>query len=119
MAIVITDGHSARNPRAMASRLQSENVTVFAVSMTPRPNVDESELLVIAREKSRVFTPENLQTFETEFAKFVGFGCPGIDLGNNSSEYRLLLELFYFVTYRVDTYVKICGKSKNTPSHTV
>ena len=26
-----------------------ENVTVFAVSMTPKPDVDESELLVIAR----------------------------------------------------------------------
>jgi hypothetical protein len=86
VAIVITDGHSARSPRAMASRLQNENVTVFAVSMTPRPGVDESELLIIARDPNRVFTPENLQTFETEFLKYIGFGCPGMDIGPNSSK---------------------------------
>uniref|UniRef100_A0A914VWI4 Uncharacterized protein n=1 Tax=Plectus sambesii TaxID=2011161 RepID=A0A914VWI4_9BILA len=84
VAIVITDGHSARSPRAMASRLQNENVTVFAVSQTPNPTVDESELLVIARDKSRVFTPRNLQSFETEFLQYIGFGCPGLKLGPNS-----------------------------------
>ena len=58
----------------------------MAVSITPRPGVDEAELLMIAGDKSRVFTPDNLQDFETEFTKYIGFGCEGLELDNNSSK---------------------------------
>uniref|UniRef100_A0A0M3JBD2 VWFA domain-containing protein n=1 Tax=Anisakis simplex TaxID=6269 RepID=A0A0M3JBD2_ANISI len=61
LAIVLTDGHSQRSPRNLAQRLKSEGVEILAVSMTPRPYVDERELLGITEDASKVFTPSNVQ----------------------------------------------------------
>jgi hypothetical protein len=49
--------------------------------MSPRPYVDEAELLTIAGDERHVFIPSNLHEFETQFLKYVGFGCVGIELG--------------------------------------
>ncbi|VDD88055.1 unnamed protein product [Enterobius vermicularis] len=81
LAIIMTDGHSQRPPRNLAHRLRAEGIELFAVSMTPSPYVDEAELLSIAQDARRVFTPLNDNEFETEFLKYVGFGCAGYDLG--------------------------------------
>ena len=61
-------------------------ITVIAVSVAERPKVDEAELLMIAGDNSRVFAPWNIQEFESEFLKYVGFGCEGVDLGPDASE---------------------------------
>uniref|UniRef100_A0A0N5AE05 VWFA domain-containing protein n=1 Tax=Syphacia muris TaxID=451379 RepID=A0A0N5AE05_9BILA len=81
LAIVMTDGHSQRSPRNLAHRLRAEGIELFAISLTSSPYVDEAELLFIAQDERRVFTPSNEQEFEAEFLKYVGFGCPGYDLG--------------------------------------
>ncbi|VDL84595.1 unnamed protein product [Nippostrongylus brasiliensis] len=81
MIIVLTDGHSATTPKDIAAKLRQEGVTMLAVSVTPRPYVDEAELLHIAGHQSRVFIPSNTQNFEGELMKHVGFGCQGVDLG--------------------------------------
>ncbi|VDM25595.1 unnamed protein product [Toxocara canis] len=85
LAIVLTDGHSQRAPRNLAKRLRAEGVQIFAVSMTPSPYVDEGELLSIAQDPTKVFTPANVQEFESELLQFVGFGCPGMELGPDST----------------------------------
>ncbi|KAI6240169.1 hypothetical protein M3Y99_00504300 [Aphelenchoides fujianensis] len=85
LAIVITDGRSSRSPRLIATRLRAENVTVFAVSMHRPTMVDQRELENIAGVPENVFTPQNLQNFESEFLKFVGFGCPNMQLGPDST----------------------------------
>lgn len=59
LAIIMTDGHSQRPPRNLAHRLRAEGIELFAVSMTPSPYVDEAELLSIAQDARRVFTPLN------------------------------------------------------------
>lgn len=61
-------------------------ITIIAVSIAERPRVDEAELLMIAGDHSRVFAPWNLQEFEAELMKHVGFGCDGIELGPDASE---------------------------------
>uniref|UniRef100_A0A0M3IEN4 ZP domain-containing protein n=1 Tax=Ascaris lumbricoides TaxID=6252 RepID=A0A0M3IEN4_ASCLU len=81
LAVVLTDGHSQRSPRNLAKRLRAEGVVIFAVSMTPSPYVDEGELLNISQDPSKVFTPANIQEFESELLRYVGFGCPGMELG--------------------------------------
>ena len=55
------------------------------MSIAERPKVDEAELLMIAGDNSRVFAPWNIQNFEAEFLKYVGFGCEGVDLGPDAS----------------------------------
>jgi hypothetical protein len=45
----------------MSKRFENEGIDLIAVSLTPPPYVDEGELLVIARNQSRVFLPNNLQ----------------------------------------------------------
>ena len=48
---------------------------------------DERELLSIAGDASRVFLmPDSLDRFEQELFKYVGVGCPGVDLGKDPSE---------------------------------
>ncbi|CAI4221072.1 unnamed protein product [Auanema sp. JU1783] len=84
LVLVLTDGHSARSPLAQATLLREKGIIILAVSVTPRPLVDEAELLMIAGDPSRVFTPRNLQDFENEFMKYVGFGCEGITLDSNA-----------------------------------
>ncbi|EYC42286.1 hypothetical protein Y032_0537g3123 [Ancylostoma ceylanicum] len=95
MVIVLTDGHSARAPKEIADTMRAQGITMVAVSVTPRPYVDEAELLQIAGDQSRVFTPRNahvwqylelalkylFQEFESELMKHVGFGCEGLELG--------------------------------------
>ncbi|KHJ83289.1 hypothetical protein OESDEN_17014 [Oesophagostomum dentatum] len=81
MVIVLTDGHSARSPKQIAADMRAQGITILAVSVTPRPYVDEAELLLIAGDQSRVFTPRNAHEFEAELMKHVGFGCEGLELG--------------------------------------
>ncbi|KAL6726331.1 hypothetical protein Aduo_008316 [Ancylostoma duodenale] len=81
MVIVLTDGHSARAPKEIAEKMRAQGITMVAVSVTPRPYVDEAELLQIAGDQSRVFTPRNAHEFEAELMKHVGFGCEGLELG--------------------------------------
>ncbi|PIO75043.1 von Willebrand factor type A domain protein [Teladorsagia circumcincta] len=81
MVIILTDGHSARSPKEVAEAMRAEGITILAVSVTPRPYVDEAELLMIAGDQTRVFTPKNAQNFEAELMKHVGFGCEGLELG--------------------------------------
>ncbi|VDM66913.1 unnamed protein product, partial [Strongylus vulgaris] len=81
MVIILTDGHSARSPKEIADAMRAEGITIVAVSVTPRPYVDEAELLEIAGDQSRVFIPRNIHEFETELMKHVGFGCEGLELG--------------------------------------
>lgn len=40
-------------------------------------------------EKSHVFTLQNINEFEKSYLKFIGFGCPGVTLGPNSSKFFL------------------------------
>ncbi|ETN77043.1 von Willebrand factor type A domain protein [Necator americanus] len=84
MVIILTDGHSARAPKEIAETMRAQGITILAVSVTPRPYVDEAELLQIAGEQSRVFTPRNAHEFEAELMKHVGFGCEGLELGPDS-----------------------------------
>lgn len=81
LVIVLTDGHSAKTPKEVAAAMRGEGILLLAVSVTPRPYVDEAELLSIAGDQSRVFTPANAQNFEAELMKHVGFGCEGLELG--------------------------------------
>ncbi|CAJ0598603.1 unnamed protein product [Cylicocyclus nassatus] len=81
LVIVLTDGHSARSPKEIADAMRAQGITLIAVSVTPRPYVDEAELLQIAGDQSRVFTPRNAHEFEAELMKHVGFGCEGLELG--------------------------------------
>ncbi|KJH50767.1 von Willebrand factor type A domain protein [Dictyocaulus viviparus] len=81
LVIILTDGHSSRSPKEIADELRSMDVTILAVSVTPEPHVDTAELLDIAGNQSRVFTPKNAQDFEAELMKYVGFGCEGLELG--------------------------------------
>uniref|UniRef100_A0A7E4ZWU6 VWFA domain-containing protein n=1 Tax=Panagrellus redivivus TaxID=6233 RepID=A0A7E4ZWU6_PANRE len=85
LAIVITDGRSARPPYAIAQQLKSEGVHIIAVAMSYPPQVDEHELQLIADSPDFAFTPKNVQEFEGAFLKFVGFGCPGLVLGPNAT----------------------------------
>ncbi|CAI5446482.1 unnamed protein product [Caenorhabditis angaria] len=80
MALVLTDGHSHRSPKQIAEKMRASGIIMIAVSVTPRPLVDEAELLLISGEPGRAFSPPNLQNFEKEFMKYVGFGCDGIEL---------------------------------------
>ncbi|CAD6188203.1 unnamed protein product [Caenorhabditis auriculariae] len=80
MALVMTDGHSQRSPKEMADKLRAAGIITLAVSVTPRPLVDEAELLLIGGDQNRAFSPHNLQDFEAEFMKHVGFGCDGVEL---------------------------------------
>ncbi|CAP28695.2 Protein CBG09096 [Caenorhabditis briggsae] len=80
MALVLTDGHSHRSPKDMAEKMRAAGIIMIAVSVTPRPLVDEAELRLIAGSEKRAFTPPNLHEFESEFMKYVGFGCDGIEL---------------------------------------
>jgi hypothetical protein len=51
-----------------------------------RPTIlDDRELESIAGSSEGVFTPQNMQNFESEFMKYVGFGCPNLDLGPDAS----------------------------------
>ncbi|KAK6028827.1 von Willebrand factor type A domain protein [Ostertagia ostertagi] len=81
MVIILTDGHSARSPKETAEAMRADGITILAVSVTPRPYVDEAELLAITGDQTRVFTPKNAQNFEAELMKHVGFGCEGLELG--------------------------------------
>uniref|UniRef100_A0A8R1U1C6 Uncharacterized protein n=1 Tax=Onchocerca volvulus TaxID=6282 RepID=A0A8R1U1C6_ONCVO len=83
MIIILTDGHSQRSPVDMALRLKNENIETFAVTLTPAPYADESELLSMTQNTDHVFTPDNLENFESKFLPFIGFGCIGVDLGSN------------------------------------
>lgn len=65
MIIIFTDGHSQRSPQDMAIRLKNENVETFAITLTPAPYADESELLSIAQNTDHVFTPVNLKVLLT------------------------------------------------------
>ncbi|GMT18616.1 hypothetical protein PFISCL1PPCAC_9913, partial [Pristionchus fissidentatus] len=84
LVVVLTDGHSARMPGKAAAAIRDAGISVIAVSVAGRPYVDERELLSIAGSPERVFTPTNLQEFEHEFFKYVGFGCPGAELGKDA-----------------------------------
>ncbi|KAK6055021.1 von Willebrand factor type A domain protein [Cooperia oncophora] len=68
MVIVLTDGHSARSPKEIAQAMRAQGITILAVSVTPRPYVDEAELLMITGDQTRVFTPRNAQVIL--FARF-------------------------------------------------
>lgn len=59
----MTDGHSQRSPRDLAERMKAEGIEIFAVTMTPAPYADENELLSIAQNPDRVFTPANAQVY--------------------------------------------------------
>ncbi|VDO36259.1 unnamed protein product, partial [Onchocerca flexuosa] len=83
MIIILTDGHSQRSPVDMALRLKNKNVETFAVTLTPAPYADESELLSMTQNTDHVFTPDNLEDFESKFLPFIGFGCIGVNLGPN------------------------------------
>uniref|UniRef100_A0A1I7XAS4 VWFA domain-containing protein n=1 Tax=Heterorhabditis bacteriophora TaxID=37862 RepID=A0A1I7XAS4_HETBA len=61
LAVVLTDGHSQRSPLDVATEMRAQGISTMAVSVTPRPYVDEAELLMIAGDQSRVFTPRNIQ----------------------------------------------------------
>uniref|UniRef100_A0A1I7TB33 von Willebrand factor type A domain protein n=1 Tax=Caenorhabditis tropicalis TaxID=1561998 RepID=A0A1I7TB33_9PELO len=80
MALVLTDGHSHRSPKDISEKMRAAGIIMIAVSVTPRPLVDEAELRLIAGSEKRAFTPPNLHDFEGEFMKYVGFGCDGIEL---------------------------------------
>ncbi|CAB3401343.1 unnamed protein product [Caenorhabditis bovis] len=80
MALVLTDGHSHRSPKDISEKMRALGIIMIAVSVTPRPLVDEAELLLIAGDAKRAFSPPNLSEFESEFMKYVGFGCDGIEL---------------------------------------
>ncbi|GMR41897.1 hypothetical protein PMAYCL1PPCAC_12092, partial [Pristionchus mayeri] len=84
LVVVLTDGHSARTPGKEAAAVRAAGINVIAVSVAGRPYVDEKELLAIAGSPERVFTPTNLQEFEHEFFKYVGFGCPGAELAKDA-----------------------------------
>ncbi|KAL4002843.1 von Willebrand factor type A domain family protein [Acanthocheilonema viteae] len=83
MVIIFTDGHSQYSPQEMALRLKNESVEIFAITLTPSPYADESELLSITQNADHIFTPVNLKDFETKFLPYIGFGCVGVDLGSN------------------------------------
>uniref|UniRef100_A0A914YXT9 Uncharacterized protein n=1 Tax=Panagrolaimus superbus TaxID=310955 RepID=A0A914YXT9_9BILA len=85
LAIVITDGRSAKPPNEIAKRLRDEGVHIISVSMSHPPNIDEHELAVMADSPDYVFTPKNIQLFEETFLKYVGFGCPGVKLGPDAT----------------------------------
>lgn len=53
----------------------------MAISMHRPTIIDERELEAIAGVPENIFTPQNLQNFESEFLKYVGFGCPNLELG--------------------------------------
>uniref|UniRef100_A0A8R1DV22 ZP domain-containing protein n=1 Tax=Caenorhabditis japonica TaxID=281687 RepID=A0A8R1DV22_CAEJA len=80
MALVMTDGHSHKSPKDISEKMRASGIIMIAVSVTPRPLVDEAELQLIAGDAKRAFTPPNLHDFEGEFMKHVGFGCDGIEL---------------------------------------
>ncbi|NP_001317785.1 von Willebrand factor type A domain protein [Caenorhabditis elegans] len=80
MALVLTDGHSHKSPKDISEKMRAAGIIMIAVSVTPRPLVDEAELRLIAGSEKRAFTPPNLHDFESEFMKYVGFGCDGIEL---------------------------------------
>uniref|UniRef100_A0A1I8EH82 von Willebrand factor type A domain-containing protein n=1 Tax=Wuchereria bancrofti TaxID=6293 RepID=A0A1I8EH82_WUCBA len=77
MIIIFTDGHSQRSPQDMALRLKDKGVEIFAITLTPAPYADESELLSITQNTDHIFTPD----FEVKFLPYIGFGCIGLDLG--------------------------------------
>ncbi|VDO34217.1 unnamed protein product [Haemonchus placei] len=81
MVIILTDGRSARSPKDVADAMRAAGITILAVSVAPRPYVHEDELLTIAGDQKRFFTPRNAQGFEAELMKHVGFGCEGMELG--------------------------------------
>ncbi|KAK6101907.1 von Willebrand factor type A domain family protein [Brugia pahangi] len=81
MIIIFTDGHSQRSPQDMALRLKDKGVEIFAITLTPAPYADESELLSITQNTDHIFTPINLKDFEIKFLPYIGFGCIGLDLG--------------------------------------
>jgi hypothetical protein len=72
----------------MATRLRGEGINVMAVSMHRPTMVDTRELEAIAGVPENIFTPQNLQNFESEFLKYVGFGCPNLELGPDASELK-------------------------------
>lgn len=79
MAIIITDGHALKNPAVFARRLvRLKNVTVAAVAVSPLRLIDTKELLDLTDGHSeRVFTRNNLDTFETWLLQYISFGCNG------------------------------------------
>ncbi|CAD5215908.1 unnamed protein product [Bursaphelenchus okinawaensis] len=81
LVVVITDGRSSRSPRLISARLRAEGVNMIAVSLHQPTQVDSRELENIAGSADMVFTPNNLHDFETAFLRFVGFGCPNLNLG--------------------------------------
>uniref|UniRef100_A0AC34QTC8 Uncharacterized protein n=1 Tax=Panagrolaimus sp. JU765 TaxID=591449 RepID=A0AC34QTC8_9BILA len=85
LVLVITDGRSAKPPNVVAKALRDSGVHLIAVSMSYPPDSDERELLAIADNAAHAFTPKNMQHFESLFLHYVGFGCPGLVLGPNST----------------------------------
>ena len=81
LAVVITDGRSARPPNEIAKTLRQAGVHIIAVSMSYPPKSDENELAIMADSPDHAFTPKNIQGFESIFLNYVGFGCPGLKLG--------------------------------------
>ncbi|KAE9419632.1 hypothetical protein Angca_005074, partial [Angiostrongylus cantonensis] len=81
LVIILTDGHSARSPKEIADEMRAHGVTILVVSVTPEPRIDENELVDIAGDQARVFTPRNAHDFESELMKHVGYGCEGLKLG--------------------------------------
>ncbi|KAI6176874.1 hypothetical protein M3Y97_00846100 [Aphelenchoides bicaudatus] len=84
LVIVITDGRSSRSPRLVATSLRHEGINIMAVSMHKPTMIDTRELEAIAGVPENIFIPQNLQNFESEFLKYVGFGCPGLELGHDA-----------------------------------
>ncbi|KAI6201597.1 hypothetical protein M3Y96_00859100 [Aphelenchoides besseyi] len=87
LAIVITDGRSSKSPRLIATRLRAENISVMAITLHHPTLVDQMELETIASKPENIFTPANLPTFESEFLRYIGFGCskyPSAVIGSDS-----------------------------------
>lgn len=49
-----------RSPKDISEKMRAAGIIMIAVSVTPRPLVDEAELRLIAGSEKRAFTPPNL-----------------------------------------------------------
>lgn len=84
---MLSDGRVSEPIDEIAEKLRSIGVEMIAISLNHPANTNERELLSIAGQRpEHVFTQKNLQDFEGTFLNFVGFGCEGIELGENASE---------------------------------
>lgn len=70
----------------MATRLRAEGINIMAISMHRPTLVDVRELESLSGSPEGIFTPQNMQNFEAEFLKYVGFGCPNLELGPDASK---------------------------------